>query len=125
MFPRQLPRWLDYALSENTAAAMFRGLQGLSARWGELIAAAQAVMGVYQDLPMDDVESLYDEQNVLPLIAASRILDAASQPPAGLSEADCQHLTVVAAVAFAMYGNFPSATAVVRRILPTLPFDSQ
>ena len=79
MLPGQLPRWLDYALSENTAAAMFRGLQGLSARWGELIAAAQAVMGVYQDLPMGNVEPLYDEQNVLPLIAASRILDAASQ----------------------------------------------
>ena len=41
MLPGQLPQWLDYALSENTAAAMFRGLQGLSARWGELIAAAQ------------------------------------------------------------------------------------
>jgi hypothetical protein len=40
MLPGQLPQWLDYALSENTAAAMFRGLQGLSARWGELIAAA-------------------------------------------------------------------------------------
>jgi len=36
MLPETLPHWLDYASSENTAAAMFRGLQGLSARWGEL-----------------------------------------------------------------------------------------
>jgi hypothetical protein len=50
MPPGQLPPWLDYALSENTAAAMFRGLQELSAPWGELIAAAQAVMGLYQNL---------------------------------------------------------------------------
>jgi len=70
MLPGQLPQWLDYALSENTAAAMFRGLQGLSARWGELIAAAQAVMGSYQDLPVGSIEQLYDEQNALPLIAA-------------------------------------------------------
>ena len=124
MLPGQLPQWLDYALSENTAAAMFRGLQGLSARWGELIAAAQAVMGSYQDLPLGSTEQLYDEQKALPLIAASRILDAASQRPSGLPDEDRQYLAVVAAVAFAMYGNFPSATAVVRRMLPTFPVDS-
>ena len=45
---------------------MFRGLQGLSARWGELVAAAQAVMGIYQDLSTINVEQLYDENNALP-----------------------------------------------------------
>jgi helicase len=124
MLPGQLPQWLDYALSENTAAAMFRGLQGLSARWGELIAAAQAIMGSYQDLPVGNAEQLYDEHKALPLIAASRILDAASQRPSGLPDEDRQYLAVVAAVAFAMYGNFPSATAVVRRTLATFPVDS-
>lgn len=124
MFPETLPHWLDYALSENTAAAMFRGLQGLSARWGELIAAAQAVMGIYQDLTTGSVERLYDEQNALPLIAASRILDAASQRPSGLPDEDRQQLACVSAVAFAMYGNFPSATAVVRRTLPTFSVDA-
>ena len=116
MWPNQLPQWLDYAMSENTAAAMFRGLQGLSARWGELIGEAEAVMGIFQDLTKESPERFYEEQNALPLIAASRILDAASQPPSGLPEADRQYLAVVAAVAFAMYGNFPSATAVVRRL---------
>jgi hypothetical protein len=124
MLPEKLPQWLDYALDENTAAAIFRGLPGLSARWGELIAAAQAVMGIYQDLTAGSVERLYDEKNALPLIAASRILDAAAQHSAGLPEEDRQHLAFVAAVAFAMYGNFPSATAVVRRTLPTVSFDS-
>ena len=92
MLPGQLPQWLDYALSENTAAAMFRGLQGLSARWGELIAAAQAVMGSFQDLPLGSIEQLYDEQKALPLIAASRILDAASQRPSGLPDEDASIL---------------------------------
>ena len=103
---------------------MFRGLQGLSARWGELVATAQAVMGIYQDLSTTNIEQLYDEPNVLPLIAASRILDAASQSPAGLPDDDRQHLAFVAAVAFAMYGNFPSATAVIRRTLSTYSVDS-
>jgi hypothetical protein len=67
MLPGQLPPWLDYALSENTAAAMFRGLQGLSARWGELIAAAQAVMGSYQDLLVGSTEQLYDEPKPTPM----------------------------------------------------------
>jgi helicase len=124
MTPEQLPQWLDYALSENTAAAMFRGLRGLSARWGELIAAAQAVMGLYQDLPSDSAEQLYDEQNALPLIAASRILDAASQHPSALPEEERQYLAVVAAVAFGMYGNFLSASAVVRRERLIPPLDS-
>ncbi|MGH8057567.1 MAG: DEAD/DEAH box helicase, partial [Candidatus Entotheonellia bacterium] len=124
MWPQQLPQWLDYALSENTAAAMSRGLQGLSVRWGELIGEAEAVMGIFQDLTKESPERFYEEQNALPLIAASRILDAASQPPSGLPDEDRQYLAVVAAVAFAMYGNFPSAAAVVRRLLPTFPFDS-
>jgi helicase len=125
MSPGQLPPWLDYALSENTAAAMFRGLQELSAPWGELIAAAQAVTGVYQDLAVGSAEQLYDEHDALPLIAASRILDAASQHPSGLPDEDRQYLAVAAAVAFAIYGNFPSATAVIRPMLPTFHFDSQ
>lgn len=124
MIPEQLPQWFDYALSENTAAAMLRGLGRLSASWGELIAAAQAVMGLYQDLPSDSAEQLYDEHNALPLIAASRILDAASQRPSALPDEERDYLAIVAAVAFAMFGNFPSATAVVRRMRPISPLDS-
>ena len=44
-----LPDWLDYVRSENTATAMFRGLRGISANWGELIATAQSTMSIYQD----------------------------------------------------------------------------
>ncbi len=78
-----LPDWLDYSFSENAATAMFRGLRGLTANWGELIATAQTVMSIYQDnLASEAVERLYDEKHAQPLIAASRILDTASQPPA-------------------------------------------
>lgn len=112
-----LPDWLDFAASENAAAAMYRGLSGPSASWGELIATAQAIMGIYQDTGPEEIESLYDERNVLPLIAASRILDTAAQPRTGLNEYEQRNLGLAAAVCFGMYANFPSATAVICRSL--------
>ena len=88
-----LPNWLDYSFSENAATAMFRGLRGMSTSWGELIATAQSTMSIYQDRRIPEmVERLYDYDatSTLPLVAASRILDIASQPPAGLPEAIVQ-----------------------------------
>src|SRR5207302_1481952 len=58
---------------------------------------------------------LYEERGALPLIAAARILDAASQSPANLPVEFRSDLALSAAVAFAMYGNFLSAGAVIRR----------
>ncbi len=116
-----LPEWLDYASSEYAAAAMFRELRGLSGDWGELIATAQTVMSTYQDLTRESVDRWYSEEQVLPLIAASRILDLASQHSAELTPDERTNLGLTAAVAFAMYGNFPSANAVVRRTLDNVP----
>ncbi len=110
-----LPEWLDYAGGENVATAMFRGLRTTPAPWGELIASAQAVMGLFQDDLSGDLARLYEEQTALPLIAAARILDAASQPPAGLPAEHRRDLALAGAVAFGMYGNFLSSAAVVRR----------
>lgn len=113
-----LPDWLNYSLSENAATVMFRGLRGISANWGELIATAQSTMSIYQDRRDPElVERLYDynSTSALPLVAASRILDSASQAPAGLPEEHRANLGLSAAVAFGMYGNFPSAKAVIQR----------
>ena len=114
-----LPEWLNYSRSENAATAMFRGLRGISANWGELIATAETIMSIYEDrLIPEMVERLYDYESTstLPLVAASRILDTASQAPSGLPEEDRTDLGLSAAVAFGMYGNFPSAKAVIQRI---------
>ena len=98
---------------------MFRGLRTTPAPWGELIASAQAVMGLFQDDLSGDVERLYEEQAALPLIAAARILDAASLSPAGLPPEHRRDLALTAAVAFGMYGNSLSAAAAIRRsVLP-------
>ncbi len=118
---RLVPEWLDYASDEHKAVAMFRGLQGLSGNWGELIATAQTVMSYYSDMTWDSVDELYDERRVVPLIAAAHILDTASQfefspdPEEPTSEEVHQSIALTAAVAFSMYGNFPSSLAAVHR----------
>jgi helicase len=115
-----LPEWLDYAFGENIAASMFRGLQGRTASWGELVATAQAVIGYYQDdLTPETINSFYEQERVLPLIAASRILDSASQLSTGDDFTTRLSLGLTSAVAFGMYGNFLSSAAVIKRLYGT------
>ena len=115
-----LPDWLDFIFSENTAARIYRGLSGPTKGWGELIAVAQAILGFYQELPLSEHESLFEEDNIVPLIAASRILDTAARPQVGIAAEERNDLGLLAAIAFSMYGNFPSSVAVLRNILPSL-----
>ena len=82
------PEWPNYVFSEKTTMSLVRGLRGMSGEWGKFIATAQAVIGYFQDVPRNDAARLYDEDKVLPLIAASRILDSASTTHSGLAEAE-------------------------------------
>jgi hypothetical protein len=108
-----LPQWLDYAFSEHAATAMLRNLSSpLNTSWNELIASAQAVMSVFQE-KSEDVTWYYDEQNANPLVAAARILDSASRAIMIESVEERTNLALTAAVAYSMYGNFPSASAVL------------
>ena len=115
-----LPGWLNPALSENTAAAMLRNLEGLSSSWGQLIASAQAIVTIFQDFPLDRADALDQEEHARPLVAAARILDSASQSRSGLNDEDRQRLALEAAVAFGMAGNFPSAYVCGERAKPVL-----
>ena len=99
---------------------MLRGLNSLSANWGELIASAQTIMGYYQEMPLDRVSSLYDEANAQALTAAARILDTASQSSTELPEEHRNNLKLLAAVAFGMCANFSSAKAVAQKIAPSV-----
>jgi hypothetical protein len=65
---------------------------------------------------MQEVLDLHIESHALPLVAASRILDAASSPQSGLGVEEREKLAWHAATAYAMSGNFPASTAVLRRI---------
>jgi helicase len=110
-----LPDWIAYAAAENSAAALYRGLTEKAASWGELIAQAQAVMGFFQDQTLAELDQLYDEQKAAPLIAAARVLDTAALIYRGRDDEASTYLATTAAMCFAMYGNFPSANAVIRR----------
>jgi helicase len=90
-------------------------MNGPTSSWGDLVAAAQAAIGVFQDVPNAAIESAFDENASLPLTAAARILDSASQRRGVVPREERKSLALLAAVAFAMHGNFPSATAVVKR----------
>ena len=114
------PEWLDPALSENTAAAMLRGLNSLTANWGELIAVAQTIMGHYQEMPLERVSTLYDEATAQALTAAARILDTASQSSTELPDEHRNNLKLLAVVAFGMCANFSSAKAVAERVAPSV-----
>jgi len=111
-----LPEWLNVAADENAAAAKVRQLRARAVSWGELIAGAQSIIGVYQDYPVKKIFELYNEEEALDLIAAARIMDSASQADEieGPERAD---LALWAMVAFGMYGNSLSSSAVAHRLL--------
>jgi len=116
-----LPDWLDLGYSENAACAMYRGLRGLSAGVGELVADAQAVMSCYQEFNLNDVTSLYDEPTAVPLIAAARILDLLSRMPMQLVPDQRAFAGLSSAVAYGMYGNFASSYAAIKSVIQKLP----
>jgi hypothetical protein len=111
-----LPEWLNIAACENAAAVKVRELRGRDGVWGELIAAAQTVIDHYEDFSASEVHSLYDEKNAIPLIGAARILDSASQATE-IPDDDRHKLAITAAVAFGMYGNSLSASAIAKRVI--------
>jgi len=101
-------------MPQRRKCASFRTSRAVS--WGELIAGAQAIIGVYQDYPAKDLTKLYDENTALDLIASARILDSASQADE-IEAAERADLAVLAMVAFGMYGNSLSSSAVSQRLL--------
>jgi hypothetical protein len=63
---KMLPEWLDFAFSENAAVAMYRGLQGPTASWGELIASSQAIVGFFQEFDVAKIDELYNMETFCP-----------------------------------------------------------
>jgi helicase len=111
---------VNWIQNENIAAAIARGLNVPPVEWEELIQGAIRTIDVETAHGTRDVTWFYEVENVLPLVAASRVLDNASQFAPNLSPAEARHLGLLAAAAFGLCGNFPSATAVIRRTFPKL-----
>lgn len=111
-----LPRGLDLSSAETSAFGLIRGLKGHSRSWADLVAHAQLVMTYYQELPVDQITRLYDIGEAAPLVAASRILDAVSMPESELPDSERQDWALLGLLAFGMWGNFLSASAMKTRL---------
>ena len=132
----------ELRIADAVAAGLNRGLNVEPMRWSELLAIAQRELNDFQRRTyLRDSLNLYREEAASPLIAAARIVfevatrSGADQITSNLVpgefdesersgreealKADVQErhlLLVLASCAFGMYGNFPSAAAVQRRI---------
>jgi helicase len=109
----------DYILAENSAAAMLRGQNHSPMSIGQMYAIAQNIMGAFQgDSALLQLPALHEEDTALPLMAAARILQALlkSQQQRGLAPDITRRTCLLAACAYAMMGNLPSAAAVQREI---------
>ncbi len=109
------PSGIDVNLAENVAATTIRRLVGVTLGWGEMVATAQAVLSHADDLTPEAWSSLLDVDAAAPLIAAARVLDAASDKRSGLVGEERLLLRKLAVVAYGMHGNFASAFALARR----------
>ncbi|MCQ1571732.1 DEAD/DEAH box helicase [Neorhizobium galegae] len=109
----------NYIAAENSSAAMLRGQNLAPFSVGEMLAIAQNVMGAYQGASiMEQSEALHDEDGARPLIAAARILEVIghNQTSRGVESDIIRRTQLLAALAYGMAGNLPSAAAIVRRI---------
>lgn len=105
-------------LAEAEASAMKRTGRVDDERLGLLLALAQDAIGQFQEAWVSPrIVETHQEQSSSALIAAARILyDLAAAPTPTLMPDERARLRVLAACAFAMQGNFPSAAAAVRDI---------
>lgn len=85
---------------------------------------AQNVLRAFAATAPQDSALLFEESFAKPLIAAARVLDGATQSAPDLSLDERRVLGLMAASAFGMNGNFPSATTVIRRAFPRLRADA-
>ena len=113
---------IDVLELESAACSKARGVR-VEASWDELIGGAREVLTEALTTFPAHVCDLYEPQNASALVAAAHTLDAAAQwmPARDKSDREAQkQIGLLAALSFGASGNFPSASAVLRRTFPTL-----
>jgi helicase len=117
-----VPANVDFLASAAASAAKARQVRPVAPTPDPLdVATALKCMTVFQAKTLDeDLERLDDEANAAPLVAAARILHSTAQHRRSEGDAvedgEVDELLLNAALAFAMHGNFPSASAVLSEI---------
>ncbi len=120
-----LPDNLRIVAVENSVFRRTRSGLPLADDLGEFSNAAQVVLGYFQDIQSADLQSLYEPRAAAQIIAAGRILDAASEEllaavGSASHDQDLQVATstgLLAAIANAVYGNFPASATIARRFV--------
>jgi len=118
-----LPSDLGIVAAENAVFRRHRSNLPMDETLGEYSNAAQIVLGYFQSIESQELHALYDPQKAAEVIAAGRILDAASAELLRKSEisdsSEDLRMAVatglLATMANAFYGNFPAATTIARR----------
>jgi helicase len=119
----ELPNWLGIVHAENVVFADKRAGVPPEERWNAYANSAQLVLGFVQNVNPKDLPDFYDLKIAVPVIAAARILDSAaaahqvaSKDSENLEDSDTAlSYAALAAMAYAILGNFPSAHTVVQR----------
>ena len=112
--------------AERRAAALARGLAGGSSRgeWEELVAVARACL-LLRAREGGSAERFYEAHSARDAIASCRVLDSSAQFAPQSSPQEARRSGLLAALAFASCGNFPSSQVAVRRTFPGLKPRSQ
>jgi helicase len=117
-----VPENVDFLTSAASSAAKARGAQPETPTKNTLdVAVALKCIGSYQlQTSLDELRQLDEEENAAPLIAAARTLQSSADLLTGAPESlwTLCELMLSASLAHAMYGNFPSAKAALRRVSP-------
>ena len=111
--------------AERRACALARGLSSGSAGrdWAELVALARACL--LEGAGEGSAARFYDAEGARAAVSACRILDSAAQFAPQGSPAAARRSGLLAALAFASCGNFPSSQVAARRTFPGLKPRSQ
>lgn len=119
---------LNIDRAENAIFAQRRQGAANPADWTHHLNAAQVVLAYTQDFSRDQCTTLFEIHRATTAIGAARILDAAAAVFAErwrAGEEELQSLgfsySALAAVGYAITGNFPAAQTVLNRALPFWP----
>jgi helicase len=117
-----VPANVNFLASAAASAAKARQVRPVIPTRDPLdVATALKCMTVFQTKTLDeDLEELDNEANAAPLVAAARILQSTAQhrrnEEDAVEDGEVDELLLNAALAFAMQGNFPSASAVLSEV---------
>ena len=97
---------------EMASFVQTRGLRGASSSWSSIVSAADTALVLAQNHP--ESSELFRQGDYVPLLASSRSFYAASAGQSSLDPEIKALLSLRAALAFAVSGNFPSAGAALQ-----------